>query len=160
MLSVKDLHNNLLNSNVSSPDLNLSQCSVSQSAAEYTNQGEGIHMPEHVSIDVDRTLQQLKESASNITETSLRERVIKALESVVSTKSTEFPPRNRLKGGKRAQFDSVICDNIVNNKRSRMSVPEANVEVKNQSPLTEKCVKEKTDSSEEGNACFNSKLSI
>ena len=57
VLSVKDLHDNLLNSNVSSPELNLSSCSVSQSAAEYTNQGEGIHMPEHVSIDSNCTSQ-------------------------------------------------------------------------------------------------------
>ena len=54
-------------------------------------------MPEHVSIDVDRTLQQLKESASNIVESSLREKVIDALDSVVSSKSSEYPSKNRLK---------------------------------------------------------------
>ena len=123
VLSVKDLHNNLLNSNVSSPVENVSQCSVSQSAAEYTNQGEGNHIPEHVSIDVDRTLQQLKESALNIEESSLRDKVITALDSVVSSKSNDFPSKNCLRKGKRTPFDSLSLDNIVSSKRSRITGP-------------------------------------
>ena len=88
VLSVKSLHENKNNAAVNVPVPNLSKDELTLSAEKFASQGEEIHMPEHLQLDMPSILQQmqmekLKELASEMIEApKLRDKIVQAISSV------------------------------------------------------------------------------
>jgi hypothetical protein len=97
---------------------------IQQSAIDtgVTNQGEGIHTPEHVRVDVDKFLSDLEKMKADALKKakngSLRTKVIKGIKEVAQAAKNVVLPEGLLKVGKRTESSGIDAANVLNEKRA------------------------------------------
>ena len=122
--SVKILRNHNVNANILEPkSLPTSQIQQSAMDAGEIDQGECVHVPEHVNLDRDKFLQDLQrlqeEAVAKAANGSLRDRIIKSIKEVRTAVSDgEIVPKN-LKRGKKPKSSGMSQGNVLKGKRAR-----------------------------------------
>ena len=122
--SVKTLRTNL-NANLMEPGEKATS-RIQQSALDANgeiNQGESVHIPEHVNLDRDKFLKDLErlqeEALAKAASGSLRERIVKSLKEVrTAVTDGEIVPKS-LKRGKKPKSSGMDRSNIVEGNRAR-----------------------------------------
>ena len=125
--SIKSLRGHNLNGQMTNPT-NKPTSVIQQSAIKTgeTNQGEGIHTPEHVHVDVDKFLKDLEIMKADALKTakndSMRTKIVKGIKEVAQAVRNDVMPEGALKVGKRTKRSGVSAANVLNKKRVRKKV--------------------------------------
>ena len=122
---MKSLKSHKLNENLISPSQQHTSA-IQQSAikAGEPDQGEGIHIPEHVHLDQDRFLQELELLSKSAAEKddTLRTKMINAIKEVRNAVMNNEMQEGHLKRGKKTKPSNICKTNIVMGKRSTKDV--------------------------------------
>ena len=125
--SVKSLKGHNLNKQMVDPQDEPTSV-IQQSAIDtgVTNQGEGIHTPEHVLVDVDKFLSDLEkmkaDALKNAENDSLRTKIIKGIKEVAQAVKNVVLPEGLLKVGKRTKRSGIDAANVLKEKRASKKV--------------------------------------
>jgi hypothetical protein len=124
--SIKSLRGHVLNDQLVNPQVKPTANIQKSAMKSDPNQGEGVHVPEHVRIDMDSFLKDLDrlkaEALKKTSEEGLRSKIIKSIQEVRKAVVNNEITEGHLKIGKKQKKSGIISENILTGKRKRKSV--------------------------------------